>query len=343
MGKRSFYSVTFLALIVSACSAAGAEFRKEQRRTLSQSLFETDFFIVSMSKLPTGHHLVNATLNGTNGDFILDTGASQTVLSERYITRFGVDQSDYLRTEEGAGAGGSIEFDIYNISSLNIGKYSSEVKEVLVSDMGGVLTGLSSVTERDIVGIIGQDLIRGGGAVLDVKGNSLNLRTNQVPQTDCQTIAESCSKDFHNRLLSNGYTALPLRRLSIGHNTIEVSINEHPGVFIIDSGARATFLNHEDRSKFDIHGNDVFRGRGTGQGAGGVVTSRRYKIAQFALAGHGLDRNNIDTIDLSSVEAGIQERSNEDIDGVIGQDILTRYESFIDMASDLLYLKLPEN
>ena len=109
MGKRSFYSVTFLAIIVSACSAAGAELRKEQGRTLSQSLFETDFFIVSMSKLPTGHHLVNATLNGTNGDFILDTGASQTVLSERYIKRFGVDKSDYLRTEEGAGAGGSIE------------------------------------------------------------------------------------------------------------------------------------------------------------------------------------------------------------------------------------------
>ena len=78
-------------------------------RTLYQLLRSKGYTRVRLQTLPTNHYAVVATLNGVNGRFILDTGASSTCVSTELAVHFHLNAKP---SEEKASSASANELDL---------------------------------------------------------------------------------------------------------------------------------------------------------------------------------------------------------------------------------------
>ncbi|MDH3256057.1 MAG: TIGR02281 family clan AA aspartic protease [Nitrospinota bacterium] len=78
--------------------------------------------VIKAKSVRGGHYVVEVLINGTvSADFIVDTGASMVVLSERIGKRLGVYYNTQLPTIGMSTAGGKVEAPLFVLDSLKIG------------------------------------------------------------------------------------------------------------------------------------------------------------------------------------------------------------------------------
>jgi len=109
--------------------------------------------------------LVDATVNGIKGRFILDTGAADTVLSDSFARRIGAQRIGSTRI---GGIGGSAAANLFRLDSI----------EIAGSTLHNVI-GFSGIQEEwmdreGVVGLIGYDLL--GAAIVDLDLDAQTLR-----------------------------------------------------------------------------------------------------------------------------------------------------------------------
>src|SRR4051812_2813265 len=75
-----------------------------EKESLAEFLYRKNYQQVSLIKLATGHLLIEASINDVAGVFILDTGASTTVVDEKNVELFRLNV--VMEDAKGAGAGG---------------------------------------------------------------------------------------------------------------------------------------------------------------------------------------------------------------------------------------------
>lgn len=140
-------------------------------------------------------------------------------------------------------------------------------------------------------------------------------------------------------LADQGYSGFTLRKLPTGHETIEVSINGHTGIFVLDSGAGRTVLHKERLAKFGI---EAATSEAQGAGAGGAVAITSHPVSSFMLNGTSVPLGIVYATSLDSVVARLQAATGTVIDGVVGQDVLSGFSAIINIGASELYLKLPQ-
>jgi hypothetical protein len=134
------------------------------------------------------------------------------------------------------------------------------------------------------------------------------------------------------------YTEIPIRLNSIGHLDVEVTIDGIKTSFLVDTGASNTVIdigfakdNLQEFAAIDEHG-------------GGVGTSQMklyhkkidlFKINDFEIPSFDLYATDFQHVKDSLAKKGI----TESCDGVIGADILIKYNAVIDYKKQRLYLK----
>lgn len=156
------------------------------------------FTPVPLREVPTGHHLVQARINGTEASFVLDTGANVTVID--------AGQSERLRVPESAstftrgfgsvtvpGAGGRATQ--VPVDSFQIGSIAIRQNRIVTTDLAQLLTPLGRIAGEDVVGIVGQDVLKEHRATIDVAGSMLYLMAQDeepspVPASRCQQEGE---------------------------------------------------------------------------------------------------------------------------------------------------------
>ena len=143
--------------------------------TLYQFLRKRGYGRVRLLTLPTNHYVVNATLNGTGGRFILDTGASTTCVSTELATHFHLNPKP---SEEKASSASSNELDteVAHNNELLIGPWSSKRRSVVLFDMQAVNNALQKHHIETVDGIIGADILQSVNAIIDYKNDWLYLR-----------------------------------------------------------------------------------------------------------------------------------------------------------------------
>lgn len=139
-------------------------------------------------------------------------------------------------------------------------------------------------------------------------------------------------------LASEGFTVLKLTKLPTGHEIIDAAINGQAGIFVLDSGAGATVVRHDRLAKFGLA---AATGEEQGAGAGGHIAITSHPIGSFALGGRPLPLKQVYSTNLDSVVARLNAATGTEIDGVVGQDILSGFSGIINIGSSELYLKLP--
>ena len=143
--------------------------------TLYQFLRSRGYTRVRLLTLPTNHYVVIATLNGTLGRFILDTGASTTCVSTELATHFHLNPKP---SEEKASSASANELDteVAHHNKLVIGSWSSKRRSVVLFDMQAVNHALQKHDIETVDGIIGADILQSVNAIIDYKNDWLYLR-----------------------------------------------------------------------------------------------------------------------------------------------------------------------
>ena len=131
--------------------------------------------LIQMNKLSTGHDVVEATINGQTGLFIVDTGAI-TVINKGLMDKYQLSIEDKIKSQNAAGAGGAIVIGIYSMDSMKFGDLHVPLKQIGVTDLNVVSQGLFNATGQRIDGIIGQDVLLAMHAIIDGANQHLYLK-----------------------------------------------------------------------------------------------------------------------------------------------------------------------
>ena len=144
-------------------------------RTLYQLLRSKGYTRVRLQTLPTNHYLLDATLNGVEGRFILDTGASTTCVSTELTTHFKLNAKPSKEKASSASAN-ELDTEVAHHNELMIGSWSSKRRSVVLFEMQAVNLALQKLDIEAVDGIIGADILKLIKAVIDYQNDWLYLR-----------------------------------------------------------------------------------------------------------------------------------------------------------------------
>lgn len=194
-----------LLLLLPACDMAAGpisradrepvEYRPQEAGTVDHALCLLGFAHVPVRDVAPGHQLVEATINGVTGDFVLDTGANVTVVSAPQAERFGLSTSagGILGSGPARFVGASGTARQVGVDSFTIGEVTVRQRRVLIADLGQLLGALGTASGREVSGIIGQDVLREHRAVIDVSRPMLYVLTDA--RAPAPVAAEGCDPD----------------------------------------------------------------------------------------------------------------------------------------------------
>jgi len=142
--------------------------------TLNKFLKSKGYSSVKLIFLVTKHYLIEAKVNGIDGRFILDTGASNSCICTSLEDKFKVISKE---SKEKASSANS-EMTNTKISKSNIiqiGKWEDKIN-LISFDMNHINNALSQKKVPPIDGIIGADALKKSKAVIDYESNKLYLK-----------------------------------------------------------------------------------------------------------------------------------------------------------------------
>ena len=126
----------------------------------------------------TKHLLIKATLNGVKGNFILDTGASNSCVGSDSIKAFELIASHSKNKASGAGATG-IHTQIADQNILQIGTWKTVAISIVIFDLSHVNEALVKQKSKPIQGIIGADVLIKGKGIIDYANQYLYLKNSK--------------------------------------------------------------------------------------------------------------------------------------------------------------------
>jgi predicted aspartyl protease len=122
----------------------------------------------------TQHLMINAKINGIAGNFILDTGASNSCVGFECIALFELNAKKSKTKAAGAGATGMFT-QISVDNKLQLGNWKSNDFNIVVFDMSHVNEALMQYKAKPVNGIIGADILMQGKAIIDYFNHCLYL------------------------------------------------------------------------------------------------------------------------------------------------------------------------
>lgn len=123
----------------------------------------------------TQHLLLKATINGVKGNFILDTGASNSCVGFESIELFGL--SARKSKTKAAGAGGTGMFtQIAKNNHLQLGRWKHSEFHLVIFDLSHVNEALIQHKSKPVQGIIGADVLLTGKGIIDYYNHYLYLK-----------------------------------------------------------------------------------------------------------------------------------------------------------------------
>ena len=122
----------------------------------------------------TQHLLIKAKINGVKGNFILDTGASNSCIGFESVEFFLLEAKESKTKASGAGATGMIT-QIAVDSKLQLGSWKHAEFDLVIFDLSHVNEALIAHKAKPVHGIIGADVLMKGKGIIDYYNHCLYL------------------------------------------------------------------------------------------------------------------------------------------------------------------------
>lgn len=147
----------------------------ETEKNLKTYLKEKGYTKTPLVFTKTNHFELRATLNGIEGRFILDTGASNTCVGLDCVEHFNLFTEESEIKASGAGANNMLT-QISKKNTIEINGWLKKKIEIVVFDLTHVNQALTLHDALPVHGIIGADVLKKGKAIIDYNKKSLFLK-----------------------------------------------------------------------------------------------------------------------------------------------------------------------
>lgn len=123
----------------------------------------------------TQHLLIKAKINGIEGNFILDTGASNSCIGFESVSHFNLIAEDSSTKAAGAGATGMYT-QMSNDNILKLSHWTTLNFSLIIFNMTHVNVALAQYKAKPVHGIIGADILLKGKGIIDYYNHYLYLK-----------------------------------------------------------------------------------------------------------------------------------------------------------------------
>ncbi|MCG2610130.1 retroviral-like aspartic protease family protein [Flavobacterium sp. SM15] len=123
----------------------------------------------------TQHLLIKGKINGVQGNFILDTGASNSCIGFDNVDYFNLEAQDSPTQAAGAGATGMYT-QMASDNTLQLSHWKTTDFSIVIFDMSHVNSALQLYKAKPVHGIIGADILLKGKAIIDYFNHYLYLK-----------------------------------------------------------------------------------------------------------------------------------------------------------------------
>lgn len=130
---------------------------------------------IKFKVIKTQHLLIKAKINDVSGNFILDTGASNSCVGFESIELFALNAKKSKTRASGAGGTG-MKTQISSHNKLQLGSWKNQDFNLVIFDLSHVNEALEAYKAKPVHGIIGADVLLEGKAIIDYYNHYLYLR-----------------------------------------------------------------------------------------------------------------------------------------------------------------------
>ena len=142
--------------------------------TLNKFLINKGYSSVKLIFLKTKHYLIECKVNGVEGKFILDSGASSSCICLSLENKFKID-SKKNKIKASSATSNMEDTRLSKNNTIKIGKWRGKINLVSI-DMTHINRVLNEKETESVDGIIGADVLKKSKAVIDYESNKLYLK-----------------------------------------------------------------------------------------------------------------------------------------------------------------------
>ena len=142
--------------------------------TKNSFLKSVGYISVKLKLLKTNHYLLKACINGVEGKFILDSGASSSCICLSLENKFKIDSKDN-KIKASSATSNMEDTRLSKNNTIELRKWRSTINLVSI-DMTHINRVLSEKETESVDGIIGADVLKKSKAVIDYESNKLYLK-----------------------------------------------------------------------------------------------------------------------------------------------------------------------
>ena len=135
----------------------------------------SDYRRIKFKITSTNHLVIKGRINGELGNFILDTGASNSCVGFDVVEQFKLHALDSMTLAAGAGATDMVT-KVSHANELMLGRWKTNGFEIVIFDLTHVNTALKQHKSKPVDGIIGADILIKGEAIIDYSTQTLYLK-----------------------------------------------------------------------------------------------------------------------------------------------------------------------
>ena len=142
--------------------------------TKNSFLKSIGYISVKLKFLKTNHYLLKACINGVEGKFILDSGASSSCICLSLENKFKIDSKEN-KIKASSATSNMEDTRLSKNNTIKIRKWRSKISLVSI-DMTHINKVLNEKETESVDGIIGADVLKKSKAVIDYESNKLYLK-----------------------------------------------------------------------------------------------------------------------------------------------------------------------
>ena len=142
--------------------------------TKNSFLKSVGYISVKLKLLKTNHYLLKACINGVEGKFILDSGASSSCVCLSLENKFKIS-SKKNKINASSATSNMEDTRLSKNNTIELGKWRSKINLVSI-DMTHINRVLNEKETESVDGIIGADVLKKSKAVIDYESNKLYLK-----------------------------------------------------------------------------------------------------------------------------------------------------------------------
>jgi hypothetical protein len=143
-------------------------------KNLPDILIQENYTKIKFKVSKTQHLLIKASINGIKGNFILDTGASNSCVGFESIPLFELKATKSKTKAAGAGAT-DMNTQIAKNNHIQIGRWKTRSFDLVIFDLSHVNLALTQHKAKAVHGIIGADILIAGEGIIDYFNKYLYL------------------------------------------------------------------------------------------------------------------------------------------------------------------------